>query len=1095
MEINKRDPLYAQIDGVLKCIMRTLLFLFCVATFGLTPKEGMSQRITIDADKTVSVEEVFRIIKSQTTDYMFIYHEGLFKDLPKVELKKGTVRMDRLINKSLSAADLNVVVTKNNTILIKERQKWEQQQIKGTVTDIDGVPLQGVNVLLKGTTRGTLTDSNGVYTIQVFDGEQVLVFSYLGFKLQEITVGSQRTINVQLHESVSELDEVVVNAGYYKVSEKVRTGSISKIKSDAIQNQPVGNLLATMQGQVPGVDISQNTGMPGGGFSIQIRGQNSLRSEANAPLYVIDGVPYASEGIGSNNTSGVLAESTSPLNSINPNNIASIEVLKDADATAIYGSRGANGVVLITTKKGKSGKTEIVANYSYGLGKVTRFLDLVDTSIYLQMRKEAFANDGITEYPSNAYDVNGTWDHNRYTDWQEEITGGTAEYTNTGISISGGGSQTNFLLSGNFLKQTTVFLGDFRYQKGNIHLGVNHTSTDQKFLASFSGTYTTQDNNLPYTDLTYISRTLPPNAPALYEPDGNLNWEEGTFNNPLAALEGEFNALTHDLVASALISYRPFKGWELSSSFGYTNLQHRESSTAPSTLYNPAFGIGPDNSAIFLTRTNRDSWIVEPRLRYQTKLGALAMDFLTGATFQNRKNYSLGELAIGFPSNSQIHNPEAASSLRVTSYDNSMYRYQAIFGRFNFNFHDRYILNLTGRRDGSSRFGPSNKFANFGAIGAAWLFTEESWLKNGLPFLSFGKIRGSYGTSGSDQIGDYQYLDTYSTSGGLYGGNIGLTPSRLFNPNFGWETNKKLEMALETGFFNDRLFLTVAWYKNRSSNQLVGIPLPTTTGFTSIQANLKATVENRGWEFTLRNVNLDQKDWHWTTNVNLTIPKNELLSFPDLEGSTYRNRLVIGKPLNIDKVYHYTGIDNATGLYEFEDYNGDGMISSPEDKQYIQDLNPVFFGGLQNQITFKQIQFDFSFQFVKKEAPNAFTSFSMPGLMNNQPFEVSNRWQDSNSLGTYQRYSTGADTETRNRYLNYQQSNAAISDASFVRLKNISVSYTIPEKFLYGIECRVFFQGQNLLTFTPYKGGDPEFQFSGRLPPLKLFTTGIELHF
>ncbi|MEH6705853.1 MAG: SusC/RagA family TonB-linked outer membrane protein [Galbibacter orientalis] len=969
-----------------------------------------------------------------------------------------------------------------------------QHRIKGVVTDTNGIPIQGVNVKLQDASQGTFTNEDGIFYLEASPSD-VLVVSYIGFKTLVVKVGDTEELSLVLEEDVTDLGAVTVNAGYYTVSEKERTGSISKITAAAIEEQPVTNVLATMQGQMPGVNISQTTGMPGGGFSIQIRGQNSLRLDANAPLYVIDGVPYASEGIGSNSTSGVLAGSTSPLNSINPDNIASIEVLKDADATAIYGSRGANGVVLITTKKGKAGKTQIVANYSYGLGQVTRFIDLMDTTAYLQMRREAFANDGITNYPSNAYDVNGTWDQHRYTDWQEVLTGGSAAYTNAGISISGGGSQTNFFLSGNFLNQTTVFPGDFRYQKGNVHLGINHTSTDQKFSVSFSGTYTTQDNNLPYTDLTYISRTLPPNAPALYNSDESLNWENGTFNNPLSAFEGEFNAITYDLVANSLISYKPFRGLELSSSFGYTNLQHRENNSNPSTLYNPAFGIGPDNSAIFLTQTNRDSWIIEPRLRYQTKLGTLSMDFLTGATFQNRTNYNLGQLAIGFPSNSLIHNLEAASSIQVNGYDNAMYRYQALFGRVNLNFKGRYILNLTGRRDGSSRFGPGNQFANFGAIGAAWLFAEETWVKKGLPFISFGKLRGSYGITGSDQIGDYQYLDTYATSGGLYGGNVGLTPTRLFNSNFGWETNKKLELALETGFLKDRLFFTTAWYKNRSSNQLVGIPLPATTGFTSIQANLNATVENQGWEFTLRSVNLNHKDWNWTTNMNLTIPENKLLSFPDLEGSTYRNRLVIGKALNIDKVYHYTGLNSDTGVYEFEDYNNDGAIASPDDRQFIQDLNPKFFGGIQNQISYKQFKFDFLFQFVKKEAPNAFASFGMPGLMSNQPLEVSDRWQNPNTLGTYQRYSTGVDTEIRNGYLNYQQSNAAISDASFIRLKNLSISYTIPKKWFYDIECRIFMQGQNLLTFTPYKGGDPEFEFSGRLPPLKLFTTGIELRF
>ena len=530
MEINKRDPRYPKIDGILKCIMRTLVLLFCVATFGLTPKESMSQRIMIDADKTVSVDEVFRIIKSQTKEYMFIYHEGLLKDLPKVELKKGTIRMDKLINKSLSKANLNVVVTKNNTILIKERKKNEQQQVSGTVTDQAGTPILGVTIMVKGTTLGTATDFDGNYSITVPSPDHVLVFTSVGYATQEITVGNQTIVNIKLKEGVQELDEVVLNAGYYKTSQRQATGSIAKLDAKTIAKQPVSNPIAAMQGYLPGVNIVQNTGVPGGGYDIQIRGQNFINGTTD-PLFIIDGVPFGSQTLGSNDVSrDILNGGISPLNSINPNDIESIEVLKDADATAIYGSRGANGVVLITTKKGKEGKTQFQANLSSTLGQVSNFLDLMNTEQYLETRMEGIVNDGVEAYLEdplylNFYFPDLVWGDSRYTDWQKELIGGTAFRHNAQLSVTGGNAQTQFLISGSYQKETTVFPGDANYKKATVHSNINHQSNDNRFKINFSAIYSNEKNKLPRTDFTNKAYTLPPNAPELYDEDGNLNWE------------------------------------------------------------------------------------------------------------------------------------------------------------------------------------------------------------------------------------------------------------------------------------------------------------------------------------------------------------------------------------------------------------------------------------------------------------------------------------------------------------------------------------------------------------------------------------------
>lgn len=981
--------------------------------------------------------------------------------------------------------------TRSKTETLKQVQS-KQQNITGVVKDSNGV-LSGVTVTVKGKPISTITDNKGQFTITATVGD-ILIFSFIGYKEVAVTVSVDPVINVIMREDATSLKEVTINAGYYTVKDKERTGSISKITSKDIEKQPVVNVLAAMQGRMAGVDITQTTGVPGGGFDIRIRGLNSLRSSGNAPLYVIDGVPFASDAIGDSQTSSTLPTATSPLNSINPSDIESIEILKDADATTIYGSRGANGVVLITTKKGKAGKTQFTASASTGTGQITKKLDLLNTQQYLAIRQQAFANDGITDYPYNAYDVNGTWDANRYTDWQKELTGGTAEIKTIQASVSGGSAQTHFLVSGNTYTQSTVFPGDFDYKKGGVHVSLDHESDDKRFKVVFSGGYDVQDNDQPAIDLTRISRNLAPNAPALYDADGNLNWENSTWENPLAALYSEALAKTNSLVANSTFSYKLPYGFTAKTSLGFTDLRHHESRTDPSTIYDPIYEAGAEYSSIFLTTSSRQSWIVEPQLNWQRAMGKGKVDVLVGGTFQNQESNSMLQYGSGFTSNSLLYNL-ASASYSKTFYDDVMeYRYQAFFGRVNFSWQDKYFMNLTGRRDGSSRFGPGKQFANFGAMGGAWLFSEEKAIKDKMSFLSFGKLRASYGVTGNDQIGDYQYLDTYQSSGTVYDGTVGLAPIRLFNPNFSWETNRKLEAAVELGFQKDRIFTTVSWYRNRSSNQLIGMPLPATTGFTSMQSNLAATVQNTGLELTLRTVNVQKGSFGWTTNFNFTLPKNKLIAFPGLANSTYSNQYVIGESINIKKLYHFTGVNPQTGIYEFEDVNGDGQLSFADDAQTVRDFSPEYYGGLQNQLRYKNFQLDFLFQFVKQLNWNAATQYSAPGAFGNQPASVVGGWQQTGDTATTQIYTTGLNSDAVNAYGRYATSDAAVSDASYIRLKNIALSYMVPN-YVKGLQCKLTLQGQNLLLITPYKDGDPEFRSFNYLPPLRIISFGAEFKF
>ena len=602
--------------------------------------------------------------------------------------------------------------------------------------------------------------------------------------------------------------------------------------------------------------------------------------------------------------------------------------------------------------------------------------------------------------------------------------------------------------------------------------------------------YGIERNTLPASDLTFQAISLPPNAPALYDETGQLNWEDGTFTNPLSILEGDFLLKRKTLLANLSLHYQLLPSLGIRLNTGHVSGHLDESRTYPNTILNPSYGLGPEYSSIYVNKGERNSWIAEPQLEWNTKLLSGKLTTLAGATFQQKTANALSYFGQDFASNELIHDLAAASFLLIQRDQETNYKYEAVYGRLNYSWQDRYIVNLTGRRDGSSRFGPGRKFANFGAVGAAWVFSEESFLKNSA-WLDFGKLRGSYGSTGNDQIGDYGYLDTYTVSGTPYGGTVGIGPTQLFNPNFGWEVNKKGTVALELGLWNGRISTTIERYNNRSGNQLVGIPLPWTTGFSSVQGNLEAVVENRGWELSLQTLNFKNEQFSWTTAINLTFPKNELLVFEGLEESTYANQYVIGQPITIKKVFHYIGVDPETGVYQFEDYNGDGAINAPDDQQFTEDTAPQYYGGLRNVLHYGNWNLSFFFQFSKQKAYNYWYTGSPAGMMVNQPTEVLDHWQNPGNNPATQVYTTGNNSEATNAFYHFAMSDAAISDASYIRLKNVSVSYKLIMK---GLSWKIFLQAQNLLTFTNYKGGDPE-QISGFVPPLRWISGGFQLTF
>ena len=967
-------------------------------------------------------------------------------------------------------------------------------RVSGTVTDTQDQPLPGVTVLVKGTFRGTTTGADGRYSLTNVPASAVLSFSFVGFKTQEIPFDGQTRLDIQMQEDVTTLSEVTVNAGYYTVKDRERTGSIARVTVKELENQPVSNALSSVQGRMAGVSITQGSGVPGGGYSIQIRGTNSLRRAGNYPMYIIDGVPVALQ-TPSSPSGGVLPYGeVDPLNAINPNDIESIEILKDADATAIYGSRGANGVILITTKKGRAGRKSVFSiNSSYGISRVASKMELLSTEQYLDMRRQAYANDGVTIYPANAYDVNGTWDEHRYTDWQEELIGGTAVNSLVQLSLNGGNENTGFLISGSHNEQTTVFSDDFRYKTNNFSWNLSHRSGDKRLTVNASGQFADQSNNLIARDITSEALRLSPNAPALYKEDGSLNWENNTFTNPVAAYLVTYSYKSKTFNNNLNLSYELLPSFYLKFNGGINYTSFSELVLTPHTRYNPSFGFTSDRSTATKGEQRKFSYVLEPQVNYVLNQGDHQAEILIGGTFQQNQSSLLSLFGYDYESNSLLTNLAAAGTLLIRNDETTGYKYAAVFGRINYQYKKRYILNLTGRRDGSSRFGPDNRFASFGAIGAAWLFSDEDFL-SGNSWLSLGKLRGSYGVTGSDLIGDYQYLDTYKVSSTSYGDRTSLYPSRLHNPLFSWEKTTKLEAALELGFLDDRIQISASWYRNRSGNQLVGIPLPATTGFSSIQANLPATVENKGLELELSATPIKSARFNWNSNFNISFPRNKLVSFPGLEGSTYANTYVVGYPTSILKVYNYEGIDPETGLFTFTDYNTDGNITSPEDNKVIEEIGVKCFGGWSNRIEYRQWEFSFLFQFVKQRQKNYNSAIARPGAMYNQPKETLNVWSVDNPDGRYMPYSSGTNVQTNWLHMNMTGSTAAIGDASFIRLKNIQLSYRLPiNKSLSNV--RFYVQGQNLLTITNYFGVDPEFTLTGFLPPLKTWAFGVQLNF
>ncbi len=1096
---------------------------------------GYAQKFTLN-ERKVSIAQVFQEINKQT-GYDVFYLPKVINTGKTIQANFTNASLEEVMKACLADQDLTYTIDQK-TIVIRAKEKKTQESFPERVLSIDvsgrvvgenELPLPGATVKLKGSNRIVTTNERGEFLFSNVEEKATFVISYLGYETKTINVFGKEMGMIRLIISNSKLDEIQVIA-YGTTTQRYNLGSVSKIGSADMEKQAHSNPLSALQGRVAGLVVNMASGLPGASIQVQVRGQNTLMPTLGAanpidqPLFIIDGVPFApqngninqmasaqSPGVGAifNNPRGGF----SPFNSINPADIESIEVLKDADATAIYGSRGGNGVVLITTKKGETGKTGFQLNFSEGMSSIGKTMPMMSTEQYLEMRKEAIANGNFTPnltQSSAGYALDLlVFDQNKYTDWKDFLLGGTAKNTVLNTSVSGGTNKTQFRLGGGYNRTTYIYPGAYADKRANVLVNLNHTSNDHKFAMSFSANYSYNKNASSGSRDILTAFLLEPNYPDLMDANGNIVWtyqghsmgRGGSRNNPLTYLKSTYYLQNNHLNSNFLLSYEVVKNLKVKTSFGYSLFDNSEYYGNPKVAQNPVFST---TASANFGKNRYSTTIIEPQIDYHKVVGPHRFDVLLGGTYQYNDNERTLISASGYTNDNLIGSISAATTKNITD-GFSEYKYAAVFSRINYRYHNRYLLNLTARRDGSSRFGPGKQFGNFGSVGLGWLFSEEDFMKTSLPFLSYGKLRSTLGITGSDATADYQYLSRWAASSNTYDGQSGFIPQNLFNSTLSWASTQKTELGLELGFFKDRLLLNTAYYRNKSGNQLVTYRLPAMTGFVTLPTNWEATVANTGLEMTLQSVNIQkEKGLRWTSSLNMTFPQNKLIAFPNLAISSYNLTYVEGKSLNSVFGFNYAGVNEQTGLFQF--YKADGTISSTprqasggqfNDYIVIGHLDPKLFGGLMNSFSYKGFHLDVFLEFRKQLGINYLRQvYSLiPGLAMNLPATFMDRWQKSGDQAQFQRLTT----EYTGAYVagtNFYNSNGVYSDASYIRLKNVALSYSFNDVFgnKMGIpNLRLFCNAQNLFTITNYLGNDPETQSFYGVPLMKTVVFGLQL--
>lgn len=966
--------------------------------------------------------------------------------------------------------------------------------VTGKVTSTeDGSPLPGVSITVKGTTRGTTTNVDGVYKISV-PVNSVLQATFIGFTTLEQTVNSRTIIDFALAPATQTLNEVVVT-GFGSQIKRDLTGNIVKIKGSDVADMPVTTFEQSIQGKAAGVQINQGTGKLAQGIQIRVRGQSSV-SASNEPLYVIDGIPMTSGDL------SVTGGATNPLVDINPQDIESIEILKDASAGAIYGARAANGVVLITTKKGKVGKTNVTFGMQYGKSKATNVLQFLNTEQYMKFYREAAAN-------SDKLDGYDPADPDSYTSYMESFfvtqslgTLGTAKQANTNwselayqdapsqqydLSVSGGSDKTTVFLSGQLLDQTGILAGNaFNRMTGRMNL--THKVTDRLTVGMNMGltrSYNQRVSGDRQFDNPQQLVALPPMTPST-DPETGLpvgtppgDMSVPYYYNALINIgNAYYNTTVHRNIGNAFGEFRFFKGLKFRSEVAIDLLNqqeelYRNSKTERLFGYDRGYAY---NSFVRVENYNTNNYFV-----YDNTIGVHSFDATAGMSFQNSVLKSNEAEARDFPSDAYKTLASAARKLGASSAENR-YNFLSYFARANYKFNEKYLVGVSARADASSRFGSDNRYGFFPAVSAGWILSEENFLKN-IEAISFLKLRASWGKTGNAEIANFGHLGLFSGDAG-YGALPGQAPAQLANRDLSWETTQQVDFGIDFGILKNRINGEIDYYEKKTTGLLLRVNVPGTTGFATQLKNV-GSLTNKGFEFVLNTDNIVGQ-FKWKTSLNASTNANKITNLQGqvIEGGLNNmSRAVEGQPLGVFYTVEYAGVDPANGdaLFYKNTSNPDGSLNRETTNNYSQAQRvvvgsalPKWIGGITNTFSYKGIELSVFFNGVFGNKLNFYGVGRYSSA--NGRFEDN---QTVNQLDAWTPQNTNTKVPQARLFFNNgaQPSSRFIEDGSFVRLRNVTLAYNLPKALVNKVKLnnvRLYVTGQNLLTFTKYSGWDPE---------------------
>lgn len=1058
---------------------------------------------TIRPPKTMPLDSAVRKV-IEGRGYHYLFCGPIFKDCPDADLPLPGGPLDMALGQLLKGYNFETYVDGKNITISPKPGEPLFVDLRGKVVNGSGEGLVAATVSIEKGKRGTVTKDDGFFNLRVSGFLTTVNVSYTGYVTRQLTLSNKDSNLVVLELAAKDLDKAEVGA-YGKATARETTGSLTVIKSLDIEKQPVTNVMEALRGEVPGLNIRRRNGGPGSAADVQLGGQHSMM-QGNEPLIIVDGVPMVSSSfigtIGSGSALGIYGASM--LNGIPPSLIASITILRGAAATSIYGSRGANGVILITLKQGAADSVLhwTVDLYS-GVSRAGRVSRMLTTSEFLQLREDAVTNDGGTVDDNSVPERK--WG-NRYTNFQKSVMRTAAGFRDANIGLSGGSPYCFFLFSANLYRLETLFPGETKDQRASFYNHINYRSINGRLRINFSGLYSRQDNLLPIADLTG-NQALASNAPAFYDSNRQFVWKSDDLSiaNIPALEHNTYQSGISHLLGHLEPVYQLRKGLTLEGSFGFYRIESDEESRTTLAGQNPDLQPKPTGRRDE-THNRYKSGNLELLARDSLKLWKGLLETVVGVGWQGQRRDSLAIMRSGFASDLQLNSGTGATTISDST-DRVSYLYTALFGRVRYSVDRKYYLDLSARRDGSSRWGPGHQFGNFWSVGGGWIFSEAPFLTQ-WEWLSLGKLRANYGTTGNDQVADNQFAKVYTLSPPSrgYQGMPSVTPNTLYNPDLHWELSHSVELGLELEFFRHRLFVSTAVYRSWSGDQILKSNLGPSTGGPGVTRNLPVKVLNDGFELTIRTAGWNLGAVRWTSSFNLTIPRNKLLSFPGLAESAYATSFVEGKSLTVSKGLHYLGVDPDSGLYQFKGVGKDGRYSI-NDLVPSRPRDPRYYGGWGNSFSYKGFSLEIFLEFHRQNGYNPLVLLDQvnPAGMQEQATQLSNGpkewlgyWKKKGDIVHRQRPTANPNSAAATAQTNYDGSDANVIDASYLRLKTLALSYEVPKKVLEKYKLgtlRFYIHAQDFWTYTHYPVCDPETQDPLSLPPAKTWVAGLYLNF